>query len=268
MTSDTGNAGFAKAVQPITPSAIHTDEIGLIAGTVEIPTSDRPIPGYTARSEGDGPFPVVLIVQEVFGVHEHIKDVCRRFAKRGYYAIAPELYFRQGDTSQMTSFDQIMPVVASVPDAQVLSDLDAATAWAARDGIGDISRLGISGFCWGGRITWLYCAHNPDVLAGVAWYGRLVGSPDPLHPQHPIDVVANLKSPVLGLYGASDPAIPMESVNQMQAALAAAGKSSTIVAYEGAGHAFYADYRPSYSAASAREAETRMFEWLAQNGVR
>ncbi len=261
------DTGFAKYVQPITPSAIHTDEIGLVTEAIAVNAADRQIPAYAARPEGNGRFPVVLVVQEVFGVHEHIKDVCRRFAKRGYLAIAPELYVRQGDTSQMTDFQQIMPVVAAVPDAQVMADLDAAVRWAAETGPGDVDRLGIVGFCWGGRITWLYAAHNPGLSAGVAWYGRLVGEPDPLHPKHPIDIASELKAPVLGLYGATDQSITLEHVGKMQQALEAAGKSSQIIAYADCGHAFYADYRPAYNAAGAREAESRMFEWLAKNGV-
>ena len=181
-------AGFALSVQPVTAQTISTDTTGLEAGEVKIPVSDGEIPAYRALPEKGGPFPVILVVQEIFGVHEHIKDICRRLAKLGYLAIAPELYARQGDVSKITDFREIFSkVVSKVPDKQVMSDLDAAVAWAKGTGKGDVAKLGITGYCWGGRIVWLYAAHNPDLKAGVAWYGRLVGDADELHPKHPID---------------------------------------------------------------------------------
>src|SRR5690349_111866 len=198
-------AGFALAVQPVGAQTITTDAKGLEAGEVKIPVKDGEVPAYRAMPATGGPFPVVLVVQEIFGVHEHIKDVCRRFAKLGYLAVAPELYARQGDVSKLTDIQEIISkVVSKVPDAQVMADLDATVAWAKKSGKGDTAKLGITGFCWGGRIVWLYAAHNKDLTAGVAWYGRLVGDTDKLHPKNPIDVVADLKAPVLGLYGAAD----------------------------------------------------------------
>jgi carboxymethylenebutenolidase len=215
-----------------------------------------------------GPFPVVLVVQEIFGVHEHIKDVCRRFAKEGYLAIAPELYARQGDPTKFSDWKQLYAeVVSKVPDAQVMSDLDAAVAWAGKSGSGDVKRVGVTGFCWGGRITWLYCAHSPQVKAGVAWYGRLVGESSPLQPKYPIDVVADLKAPVLGLYGGQDQGIPLADVEKMRAALAAAKNPSEIVVFPEAGHGFNADYRPSYRAEDAREGWRQALAWFRRHGA-
>src|SRR6185503_1685027 len=190
-------SGFAAAVRPVSAATITTDTMGLEAGEVKIPVKDGEIPAYRAQPAKGGSFPTVLVVQEIFGVHEHIKDICRRFAKLGYLAVAPELYARQGDVSKETDIQKIISsVVSKVPDAQVMSDLDAAVAWAKKSGKGDTSKLAVTGFCWGGRIVWLYAAHNPDLKAGVAWYGRLVGMATDLHPKHPLDVVAELKAPV------------------------------------------------------------------------
>jgi len=218
-----------------------------------------------------GRFPVILVVQEIFGVHEHIKDVCRRLAKQGYLAIAPELYARQGDPRQYANIQELLDqVVNKVPDTQVLADLDACAEW-ARAQEGDGARLGITGFCWGGRITWLYAAHNPQVKAGVAWYGRVVGAPSELNPKHPIDVAGALKGPVLGLYGGQDQGIPQASLEQMRKALAASGNAaslaSTIHVYPDAPHAFNADYRPSYRAPEAADAWVRLLAWFKQNLV-
>jgi carboxymethylenebutenolidase len=213
-------------------------------------------------------FPVVLVVQEIFGVHEHIRDLCRRFAKEGYLAIAPELYARQGDVSRMTDYKQIFAeVVSKVPDAQVMSDLDAAVAWAGKTGSGNVQRVGVTGFCWGGRITWLYAAHNPELKAGVAWYGRLAGQTTELQPKPPIDLAAELKAPVLGLYGGQDQGIPLEDVEKMRAALAAARQPSEIVVFPDAPHGFHADYRPSYREADAKDASRQCLAWLRKNGV-
>ena len=260
-------AGFALAVQPVTAQTLHTDAEGLTAGEIQIPTADGPIPGYRAMPAQGKTFPVILVVQEIFGVHEHIKDICRRFAKRGYLAIAPELYARQGDVSKVADIAQIMPIVAKVPDEQVLTDLDAAVIWAQTSGQGDTEKLGITGFCWGGRIVWLYAAHNPRLKAGVAWYGRLVGQPDPLHPQNPVDIAGSLKAPVLGLYGGQDQGITPESRDMMQAALQAAHSPSQIVVYPDAGHGFHADYRPSYNAKDAADGDGKMYDWLKTHGV-
>ncbi|HET6222044.1 MAG TPA: dienelactone hydrolase family protein, partial [Dongiaceae bacterium] len=203
---------FAASVRPVTAETITTDTAGLNAGDVAISVKDGTIPGYRAMPEAGSKLPVILVVQEIFGVHEHIKDVCRRLAKLGYLAIAPELCHRQGDVSKLESIDEIRLIAAKAPDAQVLADLDAAVAWAAASGAADTARLGITGFCWGGRITWLYAAHNPRLKAGVAWYGRLVGDKTPLQPRYPVDVAAELKAPVLGLYGGADQSIPLDTV--------------------------------------------------------
>jgi len=261
-------AGFALAVQPVTAQTITTDTTGLAAGEVKIRVADGEIPAYRAMPERDGPFPVVLVVQEIFGVHEHIKDICRRFGKLGYLAVAPELYARQGDVSKMTDINAIFSqVVSKVSDAQVMSDLDAAAAWAQKSGKGDTSRLGITGFCWGGRIVWLYAAHNPKLKAGVAWYGRLAGQTNELHPKNPIDLVASLKCPVLGLYGGQDQGIPVETIEQMRRALKAADNLSEIVVYPDAPHGFHADYRPSYRPEAAQDGWRRLQAWFRKYGV-
>jgi carboxymethylenebutenolidase len=259
--------GFALAVRPVTAATITTDSAGLTAGEVKIPTADGDIPAYRAMPAKSGRFPVVLVVQEIFGVHEHIKDICRRFGKLGYLAIAPELYARQGDVSTLSSIDDIRPIVAKVPDAQVLSDLDAAAAWAERSGAGDAARLAVTGFCWGGRIVWLYAAHSAKLKAGVAWYGRLVGEKDALHPTHPLDVAGELKAPVLGLYGGKDQGIPLESVDKMRTALQATNSPSEIVVYPDAPHGFHADYRPSYREADAADGWQRLQDWFKKHGV-
>jgi carboxymethylenebutenolidase len=261
-------AGFALAVQPVSAETITTDTKGLEAGEVKIPVSDGEIPGYRAMPDHGGPFPVVLVVQEIFGVHEHIKDLCRRLAKRGYFAVAPALYARQGDVSKLEDIQKIIrDVVSKVPDAQVMSDLDAAVAWAKQSGKADTAKLAITGFCWGGRIVWLYAAHNPNLKAGAAWYGRLTSAPDALHPKNPIDLVADLKAPVLGLYGAADTGIPVDSVEKMRAALKEANKPCEIVLYPDTPHGFNADYRPSYRKDKAEDAWKRMLDWFKQNGV-
>lgn len=262
--------GYARIVQPIASTAISTDTQGLVAGEVKIQTMTGPVPAYRAMPEKGGKLPVVLVVQEIFGVHEHIKDVCRRLAKLGYFAISVELYFRQGDVTKFTDNQEIFAkVVNFVPDSQVMSDLDAAVVYAESTGKADTSRLGVTGFCWGGRITWTYCAHNPKVRAGVAWYGRLVApARAPLQPAYPVELAPHLKAPVLGLYGGADAGIPVEHVEQMRVALKAANDSvSNIVVYDGAPHAFYADYRPSYRKEAAEDGWKRMREWFRKYGV-
>jgi carboxymethylenebutenolidase len=260
--------GFALAVQPVSAETITTDTKGLEAGEVQVPTADRPIPAYRAMPAEGGPFPVVLVVQEIFGVHEHIKDLCRRLAKRGYLAIAPDLYVRQGDVTNIEKIpDIIAQVVSKVPDAQVLSDLDATVAWAKASGKGDTSRLAATGFCWGGRIIWLYAAHNPNLKAGAAWYGRIVSQPDPLHPKNPIDLVASIKAPVLGLYGGADNGIPVNTVEQMRTALKDANKTAEIIVYPDTPHGFNADYRPTYRKDKAEDAWKRMLDWFKKHGV-
>ena len=260
-------AGFALAVQPVGAATVTTSSEGLTAGEVKIPVGDEQIPAYRAMPATGGPFPVALVVQEIFGVHEHIKDVCRRFAKAGYFAIAPELYARQGDVSKLASIDDILKIVQKVPDAQVMADLDAAVEFAQKSGKGDVTRLGITGFCWGGRIVWLYAAHNPSLKAGVAWYGRLVGEPGPLTPKHPVTVAADLKAPVLGLYAGKDQGIPLASVEQMRSALAAAKVPAEIVVYPDATHGFHADYRPSYSEKDAQDGWNKLLAWFKEHGA-
>lgn len=260
-------AGFALAVTPVSAETITTDTDGLVAGEVTIPVGATTIPGYRAAPAAGGPFPVILVVQEIFGVHEHIRDVCRRLAKLGWLAVAPELYFRQGDVSKLDNFQEIISkVVSKVPDAQVMADLDATVAWAGEHD-GDTDRLGVTGFCWGGRIVWLYAAHAPKVKAGVAWYGRLVSQTDDLHPRNPVDVAAALHAPVLGLYGGADQGIPNDSVETMRAALAAAGGKSEIVLYPDAPHGFHADYRPSYRRDTAEDGWKRLVAWFRTHGA-
>lgn len=259
--------GFAAAVLPVSANTtITTDTAGLTAGEVKIPVKGGEIPAYRALPAGAKSAPTVLVVQEIFGVHEHIKDVCRRLAKAGYLAIAPEMYARQGDVSKLTKVEEIFPIVRKVPDAQVMADLDAAAEWAAKNG-GDPAKLAVTGFCWGGRVTWLYTAHNPRVKAGVAWYGRLVGEASELTPKHPVDLAASLHAPVLGLYGGADAGIPNDTVDKMRAALKAANKPSEIVLYPDMPHAFHADYRPSYRKEAAEDGWKRLLEWLRRHGV-
>lgn len=262
-------AGFALAVRPVSAQTmITTDATGLEAGEVKIPVSDGHVPAYRAMPASGGPFPVVLVVQEIFGVHEHIKDVCRRFAKLGYLAIAPECYARQGDVSKLTDIQEIITtVVSKVPDAQVMSDLDAAVAWAGKSSNGNVEKLAITGFCWGGRVVWLYAAHSKQLKAGVAWYGRLTGPTTEMQPKFPLDIVADLKAPVLGLYGGADQGIPNDSVEKMQAALRDAKNPSQIVLYPDTPHGFHADYRASYRKEQADDGWKRLQEWLKKNGV-
>lgn len=263
-------AGFALAVQPIAAETITTGTDGLTAGEVKIPAGDIEIPAYRAMPARGKAFPVILVVQEIFGVHEHIKDICRRLAKSGYLAVAPEMYARQGDVSQLKDIQEIIAkVVSKVPDKQVMSDLDAATAWAGGNG-GDTGKLGVTGFCWGGRVVWMYAAHSAKVKAGVAWYGRLITAPNEMSPKNPIDVVADLKAPVLGLYGGKDQGIPVEQVEKMRAALqtgSAAAKKSRIELYPEAPHGFHADYRASYREPDAKDAWAKALAWFKANGV-
>ncbi len=260
--------GFALAVQPVSAQTITTDTEGIDAGEVSIPTKDGKMPAYRAMPQGKGPFPVVLVVQEIFGVHEHIKDLARRLAKAGYLAVAPELYARLGDVSKLTNINDIISeVVSKVPDEQVMSDLDATVAWAKASGKGDTSKLAITGFCWGGRIVWLYAAHNPNLKAGVAWYGRIVGAKNPLQPKYPLDLAADLHAPVLGLYGAADTGIPVASIEQMRAALKEHNKPSEIVLYPDTPHGFNADYRPTYRKKEAEDGWKQMLAWFKQHGA-
>lgn len=264
-------SGFAAAVSPVVAqTVIKTPSDGLVAGEVTIPVGDFKMPAYRAAPAGQTRLPVVLVISEIFGVHEYIADVTRRLASLGVMAIAPELFVRQGDAGQYGEIAKLMAeVIAKVPDRQVLDDLDATVAWAASQGA-DTSKLGITGFCWGGRITWLYAAHNPSVKAGVAWYGRLVGQTNAMTPTHPLDVARRLHAPVLGLYGGQDPGIPLESVERMKMALgegSAAARKSEFVIYPQAPHAFHADYRPSYRKDAAEDGWKRARTWLQSQGV-
>ncbi|CAN7721552.1 dienelactone hydrolase family protein [Pseudoduganella sp. LjRoot289] len=262
-------AGFAAAAMPVVAqNVVKTDSEGLTAGTVTITVNGTAVPVYRAQPAGKTGLPVILVISEIFGVHEHIADVVRRFAKQGYLALAPDLFVRQGDaTSQPSQAELMKNIIAKTPDSDVMADLDAAVAWARANG-GSTDKLGVTGFCWGGRQAWLYAAHNPNVKAGVAWYGRVVGEKTPINPAHPIDLAAQIKAPMLGLYGAKDSGIPVESLDKMKAALAAAGNTrSTFVVYPNSGHAFHADYRPSYVEADAKDGFARALAWFKANGV-
>jgi carboxymethylenebutenolidase len=259
--------GFALSVQPVSAQTIHTDATGLEAGEVKIPVADGSIPAYRAMPDTGGPFPTVLVVQEVFGVHEHIKDITRRLAKLGYYAIAPELYARQGNPAEIKDpKDLITKIVSKVPDEQVMSDLDATVTYAKSTGKADTAKLAVTGFCWGGRITWLYAAHQPQLKAAVAWYG--VDRPHTeLTPNNPLDVIPDLKCPVLGLYGGADKGIPPELIEKRQAACQADGKTCDMKIYPDAPHGFNADYRPSYRPEAAKDGWARMLAWFKEYGV-
>jgi carboxymethylenebutenolidase len=263
--------GYAAAAMPIVAqTAIKTSVAGLVTGEVTIDVNGFKMPAYRSAPMGKTGLPVVLVITEIFGVHEYIADVTRRLAQAGYMAIAPELFVRQGDPNEYGEIAKLQSeIIAKVPDAQVMGDLDACVAWAAAHG-GNTDKLAITGFCWGGRITWLYAAHQPKIKAGVAWYGRLVGNATAQTPAHPLALVGNLKAPVLGLYGAADTGIPLDTVDKMKEALAqgpAAAKSSEFVVYPEAPHAFHADYRGSYRKGPAEDGWQRLLAWLKRQGV-
>jgi len=254
--------GLTLATTRVEAQAIHTASDGLVAGDVRVPVADGVLPAYCARPEGGGPFPVVLVIEEVFGVHEYIRDVCRRFAHEGYLAVAPELYARQADLTKMTDFEQIIrEVISKAPDATLLSDLDQTAAWTHGQG-GDPARLVVNGFCRGGRATWLYAAHNPNLRAAVAWYGPLGGQASPIQPHTASSVAAAIHCPLLGLYGAKDDVIPVADVQAVAGAARRAGKTVEIVIYPEAGHAFHADYRPSYVKSAADDGWARTLAWF------
>jgi carboxymethylenebutenolidase len=260
--------GYALCTHPLAASTITTDTEGITTEQVQIPIGGVSIPAYTAMPASGNMFPVVLVVHEIFGVHEYIQDVCRRLAKEGYFAIAPALFARQGDVSQMSDPQTIISeVVSQVPDKQVMDDLNATVTWVAGTGKGNIDKLGITGFCWGGRIVWLYAAHNPRVKAGVAWYGRLQGETTPLTPQHPIDIAGKLQAPVLGLYGGSDRLISVESIQTMRQRLVQSNSPSEIVVYPDASHGFHADYRDSYAKEAAVDGWQRLQVWFRRHDV-
>jgi carboxymethylenebutenolidase len=263
--------GYAATAMPImAQTAIKTSSEGLASGEAIYDVDGFSVPFFYAAPAGKTNLPVVLVIQEIFGVHEYIADTCRRFAKAGYLAIAPELYARQGDPASYSQMAKLMAeVVSKVPDAQVMGDLDGAVKWAGENG-GNLKKVGITGFCWGGRITWLYSAHNPAVRAGVAWYGRLVGPSNEMTPKHPTDLVGQIKGPVLGLYGGLDSGIPLETVEAMENALkqgSPAARESEIHVYDNAPHAFHADYRPSYRKEEAEDGWQKMLAWFRKNGV-
>ncbi len=258
--------GFAAAVQPIqAQTAISTPAAGLVAGEVRIAAQGGELAAYRAMPAGAASLPTIILIHEIWSVHEYFKDLCRRLAHRGYLAVAPDLFARQGDVAR-AELDDIRKIVATVPDSQVMADLDATAGWAAANG-GDPARLGITGFCWGGRITWLYAAHNPKVKAGVAWYGPVAKPSTPITPRQPVDVAGELKAPVLGLYGGADAGIANNTVERMRAAIKAAGKPSEIVLYPDMPHAFHADYRPTYRKEAAEDGWQRMLQWFARHGV-
>ena len=260
-------SGFTLAVTTVQAQVIHTDETGLDVGEIKISTNDGEIPGYYARPAGAGPFPVVLVIEEIFGVHEHIKDLCRRLAKAGYVAVAPELFARQGDLSKMTDVQAIVrDVISKAPDDQVMKDLDAAASWAGANK-GDMGRMGVTGFCRGGRNTWFYAAHNPALKAAVAWYGPVGGATSPIQPQTVIDIADKIGCPLLGLYGGADTSIPVDSVQAAAAKAKAAGKTVEIVVFPEAPHGFNADYRPSYRKEAAEDGWARMLAWFKQYGA-
>ena len=263
---------YAAAVTPISAQTkITTDDKGLITGEVKIPVSDGQIPAYRAMPEKGKKFPVVMVVHEIFGVHEWIQDVCRRFAKLGYLAVAPALYARQGDVKDLKDPRELnREIYSKIPDTQSMSDLDATLEWAGKNG-GNAKKAAITGFCWGGRIVWMYAAHNPKLKAGAAWYGRVVPTPsspvNDAQPTSPIDHVKELKVPVIGFYGGQDKGITVDQVQRMQDALKKAGSKSEIIVYPNADHGFFADYRPSYNKQSAEDAWPRLLQWFKKNGV-
>jgi len=255
-------AGYTLAAGPVRAEAIQTDTVGLTAGDAKIPVSGGEMPIYFARPEGVSNPPVILVAMEVFGLHEYIKDVARRLAKLGAFAVAPDYYFRKGvDLTKIADFKELMPIVNAKPDAELVADLDATVAWAKSEG-GDTSRLGMIGFCRGGRAVWIYAAHGGALKAGVAFYGSLVDPQNPLWPKSPIQLAPEMKAPVLGLYGDADQGIPVSQVEQMKEALKAAGKTAEFKIYPGAPHAFHADYRPSYRKEAAEDAWRKMIEWF------
>jgi carboxymethylenebutenolidase len=261
-------AGFALAVRPISAATIVTPDTGLVAGPISIPRKGGDMPAYRALPTGPGPFPVVLVVHEIFGLHEYVRDVCRRLAGSGVLAVAPDLFYRHGDATKIADVEEIKTkIVGATSDAEVFSSLDAAIAWARQDGKGDVSRVAITGFCWGGRIVWLYADYNPTLRAGVAWYGRLEGDKTDKTPRYPLDVAESLRVPVLGLYGGADDGIPPESVERMRAALARGKSGSEIIVFPSAPHGFHADYRPSYRADAAESGWKKLLDWLHGHGV-
>ena len=259
-------AGYTLAAGPVRADVVKTDTSGLKVGDTTAKVADGDLPVYFAKPEGKANPPVVLVAMEIFGLHEYIKDVTRRLAKLGAFAVAPDYYFRKGvDLTKITDTKELMPIVNAKPDAELLADLDATVAWAKSQG-GDTSRLGVIGFCRGGRTVWEYAAYSSQMKAGVAFYGSLVDPQNPAWPKSPTQLAPDMKAPVLGLYGASDQGIPVAQVDAMKAALAAAGKTAEFKIYP-AGHGFHADYRPSYNPEAAQAAWGEMQAWLRKYKV-
>lgn len=265
------SVGYALAISPVTSWAISTPAADLDTGDVFIATGKdgkEQLPAYFAVPKKPGPHPIVIVVQEIFGLHEYIRDVVRRLAHQGYFAVSPYFYFRQGDATKISDIKTLIDtIVSKVSQAQVMADLDQTVQWAKADKRADSGRLGITGYCWGGAVTWMYCAHNPAVKAGVAWYGRLSGQATTLHPKFPLDIAGELKAPVLGLYGEKDQGIPLSDVEAMRGKLKSSASSSKILVFTGAEHGFHADYRPSYQEKAAGEAWAAMLAWFKQHGV-
>lgn len=259
--------GFAVASEPLFAQAIKTDTQGITAGEVKVPVKDGQIPAYRAMPAKGGNFPVILVIQEIFGVHEYIQDICRRLAKQGYYAIAPAMFSREADVSNMSLDAILKEVVPAVPDAQVMADIDSTVAFAKASGKANTSRLGIVGYCWGGRTVWLYANHNPAVKAGVSYYGLLAGLKGPNKPADPVDVAANLKVPVLGLYAGEDSFVPDEVVDKMRNELGKGSSASEIVVFPAVNHGFHADYRPTYDRRAATYAWKLTLDWFKERGV-
>ena len=260
-------SGFTLATERVEAQAIHTSETGLAAGEMQVPVEGGQLPGYYARPQGAGPFPTVIVIEEIFGIHEYIKDTCRRLAKLGYCAVSVELYARIADLSKMTDAGAIVrDVISKAPDATVMSDLDALASWAAANG-GDPNRLGVTGFCRGGRGVWMYAAHNPRLKAAVAWYGPVMGTPSGIQPQNVMDMAGTIRCPLLGLYGAKDPGINPFDAEAAGAKARAAGGTAEIVVYPDAGHGFHADYRPTYVRDAAMDGWDRMLAWFRKYGV-
>lgn len=260
--------GLTLATTSVEAQVIHTDTEGLVAGEVKIPAGDGPMPGYRAMPTGDGPFPLILVIEEIFGVHDYIKDICRRLAKSGYCAVAPELYARQGDLSTMTDAKVIIrDVISKTPDAQWIADLDAATSWSVSASNGDAARIGTMGWCRGGRGVWLYAAHRRDLKAGVAWYGPVAGERTEIQPRTGLDVAGEIHAPLLALYGGADTGIAVKDVEAARDKAKDAGKSVELVVYPEAPHGFHADYRPSYRPTEAKDGWARALSFLKAHGV-
>lgn len=264
--------GYPVITGPVSDTVIHTSAENIDCGSTWISVSDvdgenEEIPAYFAKPEGAGQFPILLVIQEVFGCDDYLQDTCRRAAKEGLFAVAVELYARQGEPGKAKDRESLFSIVGSAADSQVMGDLDAATSWAVNNG-GNASKLSCTGFCWGGRIAWLYAAHNPELKAGVAWYGRLEGETSANQPAYPLDLAADLKAPVLGLYGENDEGIPLASVDKMKAALEEVNEASKIIVYPNAPHAFHADYRPSFVAEAAEDGWQKLLDWLSAHDAR